>query len=183
MSGFFYFYRTYTATVSGSATRREQCVGCSCVFTYVITREVAGGGHSAFYLNNAGAAASAKMRAHANLNRALHQAIEPVHCPACGIFQPEMVRVLRERHGKRCEPNRYAYERIAVTVANAWRVACAAHTKESYTKFMEVWPAHSGGAERQIKELRYPPHLRDLTMWAVWGAAAVIFVGAVIIGR
>jgi hypothetical protein len=58
--------------------RRRRCVSCSCVFTYVITREVAGGGHSAFYLNNAGAAASAKMRAHANLNRALHQAIEPV---------------------------------------------------------------------------------------------------------
>jgi hypothetical protein len=183
MSGFFYFWRTYTAHVSGSVTRRERCVGCSCVFTYVITRYVAGGGHSAFYLNNAGAAASAKMRAHANLDHALKEAIEPVHCPACGIFQPDMVRVLRERHGKRCEPNRYASERIAVPAANAWRAACAAHTKESYTKFMEVWPAHSGGAERQIKELRYPPHSQDLTMWAVWGAATLILVGAVFIGR
>jgi hypothetical protein len=152
-------------------------------FKYSITREVAGGGHSAFFLNNAGAAASAKMRAHANLNRALHQAIEPVHCPACGIFQPDMVRVLRERHGKGCEPNKYASARIAVPAENAWRAACAANTVECYTKFIEVWPTLSWYAEKQIKDLRYAPHLRKLTIWAVWGAAALIFVGSVFIGR
>jgi hypothetical protein len=111
--GFLYFYRTYTATVSGSQKRRERCAGCSCVFEYVITREVQGGGHSAFHLNNTGAAESAKTRARANLNRALDEAIEPVHCPTCGIYQPAMVRVLRERHGKQFDPNRYASARIA----------------------------------------------------------------------
>jgi hypothetical protein len=152
----------------------------------VITREVAGGGHSAFYLNNAGAAASAKMRAHANLNRVLHQAIEPVHCPACGIFQPDMVRVLRERHGKRYEPNKYASERIAVPIENAWRAACAANTKESYTKFKEVWPTHTWYAEKQIKELRYPPHLQKVASsfyWAVWGAVVLFFIGVVFLPR
>jgi hypothetical protein len=183
MSGFFYFWRTYTATVSGSITRRERCVGCSCVFCYEITRQVVGGGHSAFLLDNSRAAASAEMRARANLDRALNEAIEPVHCPACGIFQPDMVQVLRERRGKRYEPNKYASERVAVPAADAWRAACAVNTVERYTEFREVWPTLSWYAEKQIKDLRYPPHLRDLTMWAAWGAAALIFVGAVFIGR
>jgi hypothetical protein len=179
MWGILYFWRSYTATVSGSTTRRERCVGCSRVFEYEITREATGGGHSAFFLNNAGAAASAKMRARATLNRALNEAIEPVHCPTCGIFQPDMERVLRERRGKRYEPNKYASERIAVPVADAWRAACAANTMESYTKFMEVWPTFSWHAEERIKELKYPPHLRKLASglyWVVWGAVVLFIV-------
>ena len=41
-------------------------------------------GHSAFFLNNAGATATAKKRARDSLNRALNEAIEPVYCTACG---------------------------------------------------------------------------------------------------
>jgi len=175
-----YFYRTYTATVSGSTKRCERCVGCSRVFEYVITREAAGGGHSAYFLNNAGAEASAKKRARDNLNRALNEAIEPVHCPACGIYQPDMVRVLQERRGKRYEPNKYASERIAVPARQAWLAACAANTVKSYTKFMEVWPTYSWYAEKQIRELRYPPRLRKLVSgvgWMLWGALILIIVG------
>jgi hypothetical protein len=184
MSGIFYFWRSHTATVSGSTTRRERCVGCSCLFEYEITCQATGGGHSAFFLNDARAAASAKTRARANLNRALNEAIEPAHCPACGIFQPDMVRVLRERHGKRCEPNKYASERIAAPVADAWRAACVANTVESYTKFMEVWPTFSWHAERQIKELKYPPLLRKLVsglFWIVWGALVLFVIGIIAI--
>ena len=111
---------------------------------------------------------------------------EPVHCPACGLFQPNMVRVLRERHRKRYEPNKYASERIAVPVADAWRAAHAANTVESYTKFMDVWPTFSWHAERQIKELRYPPHLRKLAsglFWIMWGALVLFIIIAVFIGR
>lgn len=177
MWGFLYFWRSYTVGVSGSTTRRERCVGCSCLFEYEITREAEGGGHSAFLLNNAGAAASAKKRALANLNRALAEAVEPVHCPACGIFQPDMVGVLRELRGKGYEPNKYASERIAVPAADAWHAACAANTIESYTKLMEVWPTFSWYAERRIKELKYPPHLRKLAsglFWLVWGAVVLL---------
>lgn len=178
--GVLYFYRTYTATASGSRRRRERCAGCSRVFEYVVTRQVEGGGHSAFLLNNAGAAANAKMRARENLDRVLNETIEPVHCPTCGIFQTDMVRVLRERHGKRCEPNKYASEQIAVPVASAWRAACAANTVESYTKFKEVWPAHSWHAEQQIKEIKYPLHVRKLVSsfgWIMWGALFALIVG------
>jgi hypothetical protein len=175
----FYFWRSYTATLSGSVTRHERCVACSGLFDYEITREAVGGGHSAFCLNNAGAAAKAKMRACDNLNRALREAVEPVHCPACGIFQPDMVRVLREEYGERCEANKYASERIAVPVADAWRAACAADTMESYTKFAEVWPTYSWYAEKRIKELRYPPHLRKMVSglyWIVWGVIVLLII-------
>ena len=187
MSGgaFFYLYRTYTATASGSRRRRERCVGCSCVFEYTITRGVAGGGHSAFMLNNAGAAASAKTRARANLVRALDEATEPVHCPTCGIYQPAMVRVLCERHGKRFEPNKYASERIAAPAASAWRAACAGNTVAAYTKFREVWPTLDWHAKKQIKQLKYPPHVRKLVsvfLWIAWGALALFAVGIVVIG-
>jgi hypothetical protein len=122
------------------------------------------------------------MRAHENLNRALNEAIEPVHCPACGIYQPDMVQVLREQHGRRREPNKYASERIAVPVADAWHDACAANTVESYAKFMDVWPTFSWYAERRIREARYPPYLRKLgsgLFWILWGA--VLFIIAIAI--
>lgn len=187
MSGgaFVYFYRTYTATASGSRTRRERCVGCSSVFEYTITREVAGGGHSAFMLNNAGAAVSAKARARANLARALDEAIEPAHCPTCGIYQPAMVGVLRERHGKQFDPNKYASARVAYSAADLWRTARAMNTKEAYANFMVVWPTLDRQAKQQIKELRYPPHVRKLVsrlLWIGWSALAVVAVGAVVGG-
>jgi hypothetical protein len=175
-----YFYGTHTATVSGSRMRRERCTACSTVFEYQITRQVQGGGHSPFFLNGAGAAASAKMRAHANLNRALDE-VEPVHCPACGIFQPDMVQVLHQRHGKRYEPNKYASERIAVPEATAWRLAREADSVEAYTKFMEVWPYTYSWhltsrsdellffmrwyARQRLKVLKYPLYLRKIVQW------------------
>jgi hypothetical protein len=187
MSGgaLFYLYRTYTATVSGSQKRREQCAGCSWIFEYTITREAAGGGHSGFMLNNAGAAESAKVRARANLNRELDEAIEPVHCPACGIYQPAMVRVLRERHGKRFEPNKYASERITAPPVTAWRAACAANTVVAYNKFIEVWPTFDWLAKKQIKQLRYPPYMRKLVsnfLWIAWGVLVLFVVGIFVIG-
>jgi hypothetical protein len=183
--GILYFYRTYTATASGSRIRRERCTGCSRVFEYRVTREVQGGGHSAFFLNNAGAAVSAKMRARANLDRALDEAIKPVHCPSCGIYQPDMVRILRGQHGKQYEPNNYASARITVPAANAWRAACAANTIESYTEFKDVWPTLSWHADQQIKEIKYPPHVRKLVStfgWIAWGAFGLFIIG-ISIGR
>ena len=91
-----------------------------------------------------------------------------------------MVRVLREQHGKRCEPNGVRPAQIAVPVASAWRAACAANTVESYTKFKEVWPAHSWHAEQQIKEIKYPLHVRKLVSsfgWIMWGALFALIVG------
>ena len=80
------------------------------------------------------------MRARADLARELNEAIEPTHCPVCGIFQPDMVRLLRKQYGKQYDPNKYASERIAVPIMDALRAANAENTVESFTKFMETWP-------------------------------------------
>jgi hypothetical protein len=96
----------------------------------------------------------------------------------CGIFQPSMVRVLRERLGRQYEPNKYASERIAVPVASAWSDACSANTIQSYSKFIEVWPTYSWHAEERIRDIRYP-HLRKLSssiFWIVWGTIAFFFL-------
>src|SRR6266566_4721510 len=132
MSGgaFLYFWRQYEASVSGSTKKRVPCVGCSYVFDYEITREAFGRGDSPFNLSNTEAAANARKRARDNLSRALNEAIEPIHCVSCGIFQPDMVRILRERYGKRLDPNKYASERIITipiteVIKKALRVANA----------------------------------------------------------
>lgn len=183
--GFFYFYRTYTSTVAGSRQKRETCVGCSCSFEYKITRVAQGGGHSGFFLNNRGAAESAKKRAQANLVRVLEEAVEPVSCPTCGIYQPDMVQALRERHGKRFDPNKYAAERIKFPAADLWRAACKINTKDAYSRFAEVWPTLDSHAKEKISELRYPPHMRKLVGhvgWVLWGALALCCFGFVLAG-
>jgi hypothetical protein len=120
------------------------------------------------------------MRARDNLNRALEEAIEPVHCPSCGIYQPDMARALQERYGRRLEPNKYASERIAFPVRKAWSAACAANTIEAYTNFKDLWPTLSRQADRAIKQIKYPPHMRRLVAsfgWILWGALVLFFVG------
>jgi hypothetical protein len=181
--GIFYFSRSHTATVSGSITRRERCADCSCLFEYKIMRTATGGGHSPFFLTDATAKVAAQQRARINLSLALKEAIEPVHCPVCGKFQPDMVRVLRERHGDRYEANKYASERIAVPMQDAFRAACAANTKESYMRFKEVWPTYSEYVEYRIRALKYPRLKKWMSRigWLVWGAIALIFAAAIVL--
>jgi hypothetical protein len=184
VTGFAYFYRTYTATVSGSHERVERCAGCSSVFRYSIRRTVQGGGHSAFGLANAAAAVVADRRAREKLRQELDEAIEPVSCPVCGIFQPSMVDVLGKRIGRGYEPNEYALQRIAVPAEAAWRAACAANTVDSYKTFAKVWPTYDQLAETRLRELRHPM-LRKLlsgVFYAVWGAVALAAVGMMALG-
>jgi hypothetical protein len=122
------------------------------------------------------------MRAGANLNRALNEAIEPTHCPTCGIYQPDMVRVLREQYREQRDPNKYASERIAVPIEDAWRAASAANTKEGYTEFMEVWPNQTLWARSKIREVKYPPYLRTVFSSFYWIVLAAIIAFLVCVG-
>jgi hypothetical protein len=101
--------------------------------------------------------------------RALDEAIEPVSCPTCGIYQPEMAaQVLREQHGRRFDPNEYAAERIKFPAARLWRAACKINTKEAYSRFIKVWPTLDSHGKKKISELRYPPHMRKLVGRLDW---------------
>jgi hypothetical protein len=181
----FYFWRSHYASVSGSTTRRERCVNCSCIFEYDVKCHAQGGGHAPFLLGNGAASVTASQRAYANLSRALKETISPVHCPRCGIFQPNMVRALREQHGVRHDPNRFASERLAVPAATAWQTACAANTVEAYNEFINVWPTLREYAERQIRELKYPPHLQkrlENLSWLAYAAVISLVIGIVFVG-
>jgi hypothetical protein len=67
-----------------------------------------------------------------------------------------MKQALRERHGKRFDPNKYAAERIKFPAASLWRAACEINTKEAYNRFIEVWPMLDLQVNEKISELRFP---------------------------
>jgi hypothetical protein len=184
-SGFVYFGRTYAATVSGSALKRVQCAACNKVFEYILERSASGRGASHYFLNNAGAAERARQRAHVNLDRALSDGVDPVHCPECGIYQPEMVQVLRKKLGKTLDPNIFAKLRLAISPQEAWLAVCKENTVRSYTNFMMTWPTYSAEAKRKISELKYPPHVRRLgtrLAWTVWGGSILLVFYFIIAG-
>jgi hypothetical protein len=186
-----YFWQQHEAWVRGSTKRRVRCVECSYVYEYEITREGWGRGDSPYSLSNTAAATNAKMRARADLARELNEAIEPWHCPACGIFQPDMVQLFRKRYGKQFDPNKYASDRIGAPGSSIWealRVANEKNTIEGYTKFMETWPYvwFPAYARERIYEIKYPPFVRWLRShfwWIVWGAFILLMVGVITVGE
>jgi hypothetical protein len=196
--GFLYFWQRHEAWVSGSTKRRVRCVECSYDYEYEITREGWGRGDSPYSLSNTAAAANAKMRARADLARSLNEAIEPRHCPVCGIFQPDMVRLFRKQYGKQFDPNKYASKRIigspgafAGSPFEALRAADAENTVEAYTKLMETWPYtlflyHAKQRIEQIEQLKYPPFVRWLrshVWWIVWAVFFLLVIGIIGVGE
>jgi hypothetical protein len=178
VTGFAYFYRTYTTTVSGSARKRVRCEGCSMEYGYEMRRIAQGGGHSAFGLTNSGAAAAANERARTNLAHALDRDIEAVFCPKCGLYQSDMVALLRKRLGPKIDPNAFASVRATIPVEIGWREARAADELALYQRFVEIWPGHSSYAEQRIRELKYPTLRRTFRVlfWSAWGLAALTAV-------
>jgi hypothetical protein len=128
-----YIGRTYTMTVSGTVSRRERCCHCSTAFEYEICRNGMGNGHSPFLLLNSGAKQTAERRARKALQRAFVGAVEPVHCPTCGMYQPEMVPELERRFGVRFDPNEYAAERVTIPFNVIWKKMV-----EAYERFVRT---------------------------------------------
>jgi hypothetical protein len=62
-----------------------------------MVRQARGAGTSLYFLDNAGAEHRAYAQANKRLRRAFERGVEPVACPDCGWFQPEMVREVRRR--------------------------------------------------------------------------------------
>jgi hypothetical protein len=178
-----YIGRTYTMTVSGTVSRRERCCHCSTAFEYEICRNGMGNGHSPFLLLNSGAKQTAERRARKALQRAFVGAVEPVHCPTCGMYQPEMVPELERQFGVRFDPNEYAAERVTIPFNVIWKKTHEADTVEAYERFMRVWPRHADHAKLRLRELRHPVRRKVLRVlsWTVWGMIAVGFAGLVLL--
>ena len=170
-----YIGRTYTMTVSGTVSRRERC---AIAFEYEICRDGMGNGHSPFLLFNFGARQTAERRARKALQRAFVGAVEPVHCPTCGMYQPEMVPELERRFGVRFDPNEHAAERVTIPFNVLWKKMV-----ETYEQFMRIWPRHADHAKLRLRELRHPVRRKVLRVlsWTVWGIIAVGFAGLVLL--
>jgi hypothetical protein len=117
-------------------------------------RVCVGVGHSPFLLLNSTAKEKAWERASHHLSHSLDKAIEPVHCPNCGIYQPAMVKVLQKKFGKKYEPNAYAKLRVGFTPEETLQTACTGNTLKSYKNFMAICPTLSPPAEQKLRELR-----------------------------
>lgn len=157
-------------------------MSCSCVYEYTITRTAQGGGHSGFFLNNVGAAVTAKQRASHNLNQTLQEAVEPAHCPRCGFYQPEMVRVFKKERGASYDPNKFASQRIGAPLKVAMASAQTENSEAGYKKFIEVWPVHSFWAEQEIRKLRESStrgRIYRIISWAI-PAITILAVAALI---
>ena len=185
MVGLFYTWTSHTATVTDSTTREVCCFNCHTPFEYQVTRTARGGGHSPFHVSQDRAAEDARRRAHINVNRALRDAIEPVYCPSCGVFQPDMVEELCKKIGPTFDPNKYATERLEIPFQSAWRKATTEDTPDAYRHLIEVWPSATQAvhvAHERIKYLIRPPLVAFiyknsyLLAKIVWSFVVLIFL-------
>jgi hypothetical protein len=85
-----YVGRKYTATVTGSVWRAVTCEHCRMQWAYKLTRKAEGTGRSPYFLDNNGASDRASEEAHASLQRALANDVDPVPCPRCQKYQANM---------------------------------------------------------------------------------------------
>ena len=88
----------YTASASGATLKEVKCAGCGAEYFYHVERCAEGHGNSIMFLDNAGASQRAEAAAQKSLERRLAKAVELVPCPACGLYQPEMVAKARRQY-------------------------------------------------------------------------------------
>jgi hypothetical protein len=142
-----------------------------------------GNGHSPFLLNNFGAQQTAERRAKMALEKAFEIAVEPVHCPGCGMYQPDMVQELRKRFRVKFDPNERAADRLAAPFNHAAGRAVQANTIEAYEDLLRVWPVYANEVRHQLREIRNPVRRKVLKWvgWALWAAIPGTFIVLIIL--
>ena len=68
--------RTYTSTMTGSATKVTTCESCHEEYVYQVERKASGEGSSVMFLDNEGATDRAERAAEKSLRKALERAVE-----------------------------------------------------------------------------------------------------------
>jgi hypothetical protein len=181
----FYFQRTYTATVSGTATKHLRCANCHSGFSYDIQFLAAGRDHSPYGLRNANAKSEAYKLAWLSLERKRATVLDKVrlvHCPVCGFYQPDMLKLLP----KGFDPNAWARFRVQLSPQDCWKIACEANTTRAYENFMRIWPTEAKLAQGKIRRLKHKQLYRAID-WPHWYklylaigliAVVVIWLGA-----
>ncbi len=87
----------YEATLHGSTWKMVQCVKCGEEYVYRMERSAAATGVNVLWLDSEGAIDRARKKAKEKLKRTLDAECDPVPCPQCDMYQPDMVCLLRSR--------------------------------------------------------------------------------------
>src|SRR5687768_14080881 len=85
----------WTVTRSGSVLKFVKCEQCNHDFAYWMRRKLESSSFSVLGLDNRGAVNRATEEAEYCLRRSLRRSCDPVPCPECGHYQPDMVEQIR----------------------------------------------------------------------------------------
>jgi hypothetical protein len=97
---------THDARATAAAVREVVCARCRNPFFFILERTGRGRSQAAFFIGMKEADREAAGKARRNLEKKLVSEVDPVACPACRYFQPQMVATARGRL--------YPWSRIAI---------------------------------------------------------------------
>ena len=88
---------SHDARVTASAVREVVCARCRNPFFFHLRRTGKGHSQTAFFIGMMEADREAALKARGNLAKKLASEVDPVACPSCRFFQPQMVAAARGR--------------------------------------------------------------------------------------
>jgi hypothetical protein len=87
---------THVAAVQGAVWKFVTCAQCQQRYAYLLELEATGENHDVLFFDGEGAAERARAKAEQNLLHKCRNVVIPVPCPACGWYQEDMTRKLKE---------------------------------------------------------------------------------------
>jgi hypothetical protein len=86
----------HVESVQGAVWKFVSCTDCQQPYAYLLELEATGEDHDLLFLDGQGSAERARAKAEQNLLRKSRNVVMPVPCPACGFYQEDMSRKLKE---------------------------------------------------------------------------------------
>src|SRR5947208_14516607 len=82
---------TYTSTLEIRCWKQHTCAACGALYSYLFVRKITGSGSTAD---------RARVKAQANVSKAMATDVDVQPCPTCGLVQPDMIGQQRARRHK-----------------------------------------------------------------------------------
>jgi len=92
--------KSHSARAAGAIWRTVKCVGCGCEFLYRMQRDAKATKFDVAMMSDDEMTMATSSEAWALLAHRLHAECDAVPCPDCGIYQPDMVAMLRKRYSR-----------------------------------------------------------------------------------
>lgn len=84
------------ATAEGTCWKFVKCIGCAQDYAYPLSAQTIGVDEDILFLDGEASRKRAQANAQRNLEQMYKNAVLPVPCPHCGLYQPDMVNLLKE---------------------------------------------------------------------------------------